>query len=100
MLTKNPLTIGSLKKWCAENCIPDDIPIGIYIGDSELGDIAYGVIGETKNKPTEFSESVDFSETTGEHCYCKNTNVLQELYNTTSRYQIVMITDGFHLEEV
>ena len=42
--TDNPLTIGQLKKWCDDNNISDDTPIGIYMGASERGDIAFGVI--------------------------------------------------------
>ena len=33
MTTENPLTIGQLKKWCEDNDISDDTPIGIYLGD-------------------------------------------------------------------
>ena len=46
MKTDSPLTIGQLKKWCIDNNIPDDTPIGIYLGDCERGDIAFGIIAD------------------------------------------------------
>ena len=47
--TGDPLTIGQLKKWCEDNNISDDTPIGIYIGESERGDVAFGVVADTKS---------------------------------------------------
>ena len=46
----NPLTIGKLKKWCEENNISDDAPIGIYMGAIERGSVSFEVIGDTQNE--------------------------------------------------
>ena len=95
MRVKEPLTIGQFKKWCFNNNISDDTPIGIYLGDSERGDIAFGVIGDTKNIFDDDDCIVNFSETTGEHCYCKN---VRNIFKEAKSSQIVMITDGYHSE--
>lgn len=97
MKTDNPLTVGQLKKWCEDNNISDDTPLGIYLGDSERGDIAYGVIGDTESEINDDFYVINLSETTGEHCYCKNTF---SLFNEAKSKRIVMITDGCHSEEV
>ena len=97
MKTDNPLTIGQLKKWCMDNNISDDAPIGIYIGTYERGDIAFGVIGDTKNEIDDEEFCVtNLSETTGEHCYMKN---IGNIFEDVNASQIIMITDGFHSEE-
>lgn len=63
--TDNPLTIGQLKKWCDDNNISDDTPIGIYMGASERGDIAFGVIGDTKDDVDDDFHVTNITETTG-----------------------------------
>lgn len=95
--TSNPLTIGQLKKWCDDNNISDDTPIGIYLGDSERGDIAFGVIGDTKSEYNDDFYVTNLTETTGEHCYCKN---IYSLFEDANSDKVVMITDGCHSEEV
>lgn len=96
MKTENSLTVGQLKKWLNDNNISDDTPIGIYLGDSERGSIAYGVIGETENEYDDDDEITNISETTGEHCYCKNMNCFTD---ETESKQVVVITDGCHYYE-
>lgn len=88
-----PLTVGRLKEWLQKYHIPDDTPIGIYIGDSERGSIANGVIGETDCIVNDNFEP-ERTELSGEHCYCKNGSVLNDIDNDF----IVMITDGLHCE--
>lgn len=95
--TSNPLTIGQLKKWCEDNNISDDTPIGIYLGDSERGDIAFGVIGDTKSEYNDDFYVTNLTETTGEHCYCKN---IYSLFEDANSDKVVMITDGCHSEEI
>ena len=95
--TDSPLTIGQFKKWCNDNNISDNTPIGIYIGASERGDIAFGVIGDTKSELNDDFYVTNLTETTGEHCYCKN---IYNLFEEANSNQVVMITDGFHSEEV
>ena len=48
MTTENPLTIGQLKKWCEDNNISDDTPIGIYLGDAERGSVALALLETRK----------------------------------------------------
>ena len=95
--TDNPLTIGQLKKWGDDNNISDDTPIGIYMGASERGDIAFGVIGDTKSEYNDDFYVTNLTETTGEHCYCKN---IYNIFEEVNSDKIVMITDGYHSEEV
>lgn len=97
MRTDKPLTIGQLKKWCNDNEISDDTPIGIYLGDSERGDIAFGVIGDTANVYNDDDDIINLTETTGEHCYFKN---VCNIFNKVNSDKIIMITDGYHSEEV
>ena len=66
MTTGNPLTIGQLKKWCEDNNISDDTPIGIYLGDSERGSVAFGVVGDTKSEYNDDYYVTNLTETTGE----------------------------------
>lgn len=94
--TENPLTIGQLKKWC-DNNISDDTPIGIYLGESERGDIAFGVIRNTKSEYNDDFYVTNLMETTGEHCYCKN---IYNLFEDANSDKVVMITDGCHSEVV
>lgn len=95
MTTENPLTIGQLKKWCDDNNISDDTPIGIYLGDSERGSVAFGVVGDTES---EYNDDItNLTETTGEHCYFKN---VANIFDDAESDQIVMITDGYHKEEI
>lgn len=95
--TENPLTVGEFKKWCDDNKISDDTPIGIYLGVSERGDMAFGVVADTENEIDDDFYVANLTETTGEHCYCKN---LYNLFKDASAKQVVMITDGCHSEEV
>lgn len=95
--TDNPLTIGKLKKWCDDNNISDDTPIGIYMGASERGDIAFGVIGDTKDDVDDDFHVTNITETTGKHCYCKN---IYSLFEEANSDKVIMITDGYHSEEV
>ena len=95
--TGDPLTIGQLKKWCEDNNISDDTPIGIYIGASERGDVAFGVVADTKSEYNDDFYVVNLTETTGEHCYCKN---IYNLFDEVNSDKVVMITDGYHSEEV
>ena len=95
MTTENPLTIGQLKKWCDDNNISDDTPMGIYLGDSERGSVAFGVVGDTES---EYNDDItNLTETTGEHCYFKN---VANIFDDAESDQIVMITDGYHKEEI
>lgn len=96
MTTKNPLTIGQLKRWCDDNNISDDTPIGIYLGDSERGSVAFGVIGDTKSEYNDDYYVTNLTETTGEHCYFKN---IVNIFDDAESDQIIMITDGYHIEE-
>lgn len=48
MKVKIPLTIGQLKKWCTDNNLSDDTSLGIYLGDSNRGSVAYGIVAETE----------------------------------------------------
>lgn len=95
--TGNPLTIGQLKRWCEDNNISDDTPIGIYIGASERGDVAFGVIGDTKSEINDDFYVTNLTESTGEHCYCKN---MYSLFEEANSDRVVMITDGYHSEEI
>lgn len=95
--TGDPLTIGQLKKWCEDNNISDDTPIGIYIGASERGDVAFGVVADTKSEYNDDFYVANLTETTGEHCYCKN---IYNLFDEVNSDKVVMITDGYHSEEV
>lgn len=97
MRTKNPLTIGQLKKWCEDNDISDDTPIGIYLGDSERGSVAFGVVGDTKSEYNDDYYVTNLTETTGEHCYFKN---VANIFDDAEFDQIIMITDGYHSEEI
>ena len=83
MKTESPLTVGQFKKWCIDNNILDNTPIGVYLGDSERGDVAFCV--------------TNLTETTGEHCYFKN---VANIFDEAEAKQIVMITDGCHSEEI
>lgn len=96
MKTNNPLTIGQLKKWCIDNHIPDDTPIGIYLGASEKGDVAFGIIGDTKSEYNDDFYVTNLTETTGEHCYFKN---ISNIFDEAESDQIIMITDGCHSED-
>lgn len=93
MTTENPLTIGQLKKWCDDNNISDDTPIGIYLGDSERGSVAFGVVGDTESEYDDDYEVSNLTETTGEHCYFKN---VSNIFDEVESDQIIMITDGYH----
>lgn len=95
--TENPLTVGQFKKWCNDNNISDDTPIGIYSGASERGDIAFGVVADTPSENNDDFCVTNLTETTGEHCYCKN---LYSLFEEADSKKVVMITDGCHSEEV
>lgn len=95
MVTDNPLTIGQLKKWCSDNKISDDTPIGIYLGDSERGSVAFGIIGDTEDEIDDNFEVSNLTETTGEHCYFKN---ISDIFEESESEQIIMITDGCHSE--
>ena len=95
--TENPLTIGQLKKWCNDHNISDETPIGIYIGSSERGDIAFGVIRDTKSEYNDDFYVTNLTEITGEHCYCKN---IYNLFEEANSDKVVMITDGYHSEVV
>ena len=97
MTTENPLTIGQLKKWCDDNNISDGTPIGIYLGDSERGSMAFGVVGDTKSEYNDDYYVRNLTETTGEHCYFKN---VADIFDDAESDQIIMITDGYHSEEV
>lgn len=97
MKTDNPLTIGQLKKWCIDNNISDDTPIGIYLGDCERGDIAFGIIGDTKSEYNDDYYVANLTEITGEHCYFKN---VFNIFEDADSDRIIMITDGYHSEEV
>ena len=97
MTTENPLTIGQLKKWCDDNNISDDTPIGIYLGDSERGSMAFGVVGDTKSEYNDDYYVTNLTETTGEHCYFKN---VDNIFDDAESDQIIMITDGYHREVV
>ena len=97
MTTENPLTIGQLKKWCDDNNISDGTPIGIYLGDSERGSMAFGVVGDTKSEYNDDYYVTNLTETTGEHCYFKN---VADIFDDAESDQIIMITDGYHSEEV
>lgn len=55
-------------------------------------------MAETENVIDEDGEKENFSETTGEHCYCKNADILSDLYDMSMDKQIVIITDGCHIE--
>lgn len=96
MKTENSLTVGQLKKWLNDNNISDDTPIGIYMGDSERGSIAFGIIGETENEYNDDDDVTNISETTGEHCYCKNIN---GFVDEAGSKQVIVITDGCHYYE-
>ena len=97
MRTDKPLTLGQLKKWCVDNEISDDTPIGIYLGASERGDIALGVIGDTENIYNDDDDIINLTETTGEHCYFKN---IGNIFKEANSDKIIMITDGCHYEDV
>ena len=97
MTTENPLTIGQLKKWCEDNNISDDTPIGIYLGDSERGSMAFGVVRDTKSEYNDDYYVTNLTEITGEHCYFKN---IANIFDDAESDQIIMITDGYHSEEV
>lgn len=97
MKTDNPLTVGQFKKWCNNNNISDDTPIGIYMGASERGDMSFGVIGDTRSEWNDDFYETNLTEVTGKHCYCKN---VYDLFEEAKSDQIVMITDGYHNEEV
>ena len=97
MTTENPLTIGQLKKWCENNNISDDTPIGIYLGDSERGSMAFGVVGDTESEYNDDCYVTNLTETTGEHCYFKN---VANIFDDAESDQIIMITDGCHSEEI
>ena len=75
----------------------DDTPIGIYIGASERGDVAFGVVADTKSEYNDDFYVANLTETTGEHCYCKN---IYNLFDEVNSDKVVMITDGYHSEEV
>lgn len=96
MKTDNPLTIGQLKKWCTDNHISDDTPIGIYLGDSERGSVAFGIVGDTENEYNDDYYAINLTETTGEHCYFKN---ISNIFDEAESDQIIMITDGCHSED-
>ena len=97
MTTENPLTIGQLKKWCDDNNISDDTPIGIYLGDSERGSVAFGVVGDTESEYNDDYYVTNLTETTGEHCYFKD---VANIFDDAESDQIIMITDGYHREEI
>ena len=91
MIKDKCLTVGDFKKWIEQYDIADDTPIWIYIGDSERGSAAYGIIGETKEIIDDNYEPV-LTELTGEHCYCKDGSLIDDVKF------IVMIIDGYHYE--
>ena len=97
MTTENPLTVGQLKKWCEDNNISDDTPIGIYLGNSERGGVAFGVVGDTKNEYNDNYFITNLTETTGEHCYFKN---VANIFDDAESDQIIMITNGYHRKEI
>lgn len=97
MKTESPLTVGQFKKWCIDNNILDNTPIGVYLGDSERGDVAFGVIADTKSEFDDDFCVTNLTETTGEHCYFKN---VANIFDEAEAKQIVMITDGCHSEEI
>ena len=90
-----PLTVRELKRWLDNNHISDDIPIGIYLGDYEKGSVAYGIIGDSWNKYDEEDNVTNYTETTGEHCYCSNTMMLRKAKTD----KMIVITDGLHIEK-
>lgn len=63
------MTVGNLKRWYEENKVSDDTPIGIYIGDSERGAVAYGVIGDTEEVIDEKTFEPIRTELSSQHCY-------------------------------
>ena len=95
MKTNKPLTVGQFIRWCEDNNVSKNTPIGIYFGDMEIADLTLGVVGDTECEIDDDDNIINMSETTGEHCFISNYN---NIFEETNNKQIVFLTNGQHEE--